>query len=128
MNHLEKEIQFLGFVPPENVPSIMNAHDILLLPSINEAIGMVVPESMSCGVVPIISDTCGATTYVTHKKNGLIFKTRDINDLYATIQYALNSTKREKMAQEARKTILKKYTLQITGKNYSSFIKKLLKN
>lgn len=55
--------------------------DALILPSSWEAIGLVVPEAMACGLGIIVSDTAGAQVYVEEGRNALRFRTGDSADL-----------------------------------------------
>ncbi|MCF7871720.1 glycosyltransferase family 4 protein [Candidatus Woesearchaeota archaeon] len=91
----------------EAFKKICAEHDALVLPSYNEAIGMVVPEALACGLPVIVSDTAGATTYVEHGKNGLIFKTGNLKDLINKIKII----KKDKL----KGYLNKKYFLQNTG-------------
>ena len=42
-------ICFLGDVSPEDMPAVMNCVDVLVLPSLNEGLGMVCAEALRCG-------------------------------------------------------------------------------
>ena len=42
-------IRFLGDVKPEDMPAVMNCIDVLVLPSLNEGLGMVCAEALRCG-------------------------------------------------------------------------------
>lgn len=41
--------RFLGDVKPEDMPAVMNCIDVLVLPSLNEGLGMVCAEALRCG-------------------------------------------------------------------------------
>ena len=73
------------------MPQLYQDHDVLVLPSYNEAIGMVVPEAMSSGIPTITSDTVGANVYVLPGKNGLIFETGNVKALKAALQEYVES-------------------------------------
>jgi glycosyltransferase involved in cell wall biosynthesis len=45
----ESSIRFLGDVKPEDMPAVMNCIDVLVLPSLNEGLGMVCAEALRCG-------------------------------------------------------------------------------
>jgi glycosyltransferase involved in cell wall biosynthesis len=47
--------------------------DALVLPSLNEAFGLVVLEAMASGVVPIVSASAGVVELIRHGENGLCF-------------------------------------------------------
>ena len=62
-----------------DVPDLMRASDILVLPSIEEGFGLVVAEAMASGAVPLISDAC--TEICTHMYNGLVHRVGDVATL-----------------------------------------------
>ena len=47
--------------------------DVLVLPSAEEAFGLVVPQALSCALPCIVSDRVGAKDLIRHQKNGAIF-------------------------------------------------------
>jgi len=53
-------VRFLGFVNQSQLPSIYTASDLMVLPSENEAFGVVVNEASCCGCPVIVSDRVGA--------------------------------------------------------------------
>ena len=102
---LEKEVVLLEKRAPEKLKNVYCANDILILPSYNEAIGMVVPEAMACGLPVIISDTVGAKTYVKDGENALIFKTFDYVDLAKKILLLKDKKKRALFGKRAQEYI-----------------------
>jgi glycosyltransferase involved in cell wall biosynthesis len=62
-----------------DVPALMRASDILILPSIEEGFGLVVAEAMGSGCVPLISDAC--TDICRHMENGLVHRVGDVKTL-----------------------------------------------
>ncbi len=103
-------INFLDPLPLEQMPGLFYSHDVLILPSYNEAIGMVVPEAMACGLPTVTSDTIGANVYVKEGKTGFIFKTGDVEELVRTIEKCFDSDLLEYMGAAAHKRIEKFFT------------------
>jgi glycosyltransferase involved in cell wall biosynthesis len=62
-----------------DVPALMRASDILVLPSIEEGFGLVVAEAMGSGCVPLISDACA--DICKHGENGMIHHVGDVQAL-----------------------------------------------
>ncbi|MGX1024409.1 glycosyltransferase [Psychroflexus sp. MBR-150] len=52
-------IIFTGKVEPEKIPNYLNTFDVLLLPSLNEGMPMVILEAQACGVHVVGSDVGG---------------------------------------------------------------------
>jgi len=115
---LESVVTFLDTVPHKAMPVIYHQHDILVLPSDNEAIGMVVPEAMACGLPTITSDTIGANVYVKEGVTGLIFKTGDTNDLVKKLEQCFEAGKLERMGKIGRVEICEKHSLKVAQQRF----------
>lgn len=106
--------QIINFVPPvevSEISNINNQHDILVLPSYNEALGMVVPEAMSCGLPTITSDSVGSNIYVKKDVTGFVFKTDNIEDLYQHLKKCFDSELLKSMGRSARSEIENNHSL-----------------
>ena len=53
----------------------------LVLPSIEEGFGLVVPQALSCGLPCIVSDAVGAADLIRHRENGSVFRSTDSSSL-----------------------------------------------
>ena len=58
-NQLSCAVRFMGVIPYENVPILMNACDVFVLPSLYESFGCVLLEALACGK-PIVTTKVGA--------------------------------------------------------------------
>ena len=79
--HLENIIHLRGHVDFNEMESVYENHDILLLASKNETAGMVILEAMSKGLCVVSSINCGLTSYLDEYKCGLSFKIKTPDDL-----------------------------------------------
>jgi glycosyltransferase involved in cell wall biosynthesis len=61
-----QEISLLGNVPAEQMPSLMNCIDVLLLPSLNEGFSLVCAEALCCGANVVGSDVGGIAEVIGH--------------------------------------------------------------
>ena len=74
-NQLER-VTLLGTVEQYDLPKIYTATDCLVLPSLQEAWGLVVNEALYCGLSVIVSDMCGCgPDLVKTGENGYIYQT-----------------------------------------------------
>jgi len=121
---LKNEVKILNRMSHSDMRKVYINHDVLLLPSIGEAIGMVVPESMACGTPVIVSDTVGAKDYVIESENGLIFKTGDYRDLTDKI-LAVSKMDIGKMGKNAAKHIAENYNIEKVADNFYKILKNL---
>ena len=120
---LQNNIVFKTAMPLSEMPALYRAHDVLILPSYNEAIGMVVPEAMSCGRPTVTSDTVGANVYVKNGVTGFIFTTGDINSLAETLQKCCDQNKLKHMGAAARLHIIENYSADQSVKKLETIIK-----
>lgn len=80
-------VSFLGFKSMKEVPSIMQEHDVLILPSLHDGWGAVVNEAMDLGLYVIVSDRCGARMMIEKHKTGDIFISNSYISLRGFISY-----------------------------------------
>ncbi len=67
-NQLENNVEFLGFVPDEELPRWYNKCKITIVPSIFEGFGLTVLESLACGTPVIGTKTDGIRSIIEDKK------------------------------------------------------------
>ena len=53
------DVRFWGNIPSGDMPAMLNCVDLLLLPSLNEGLGMICAEAVRCGAGVIGSDVGG---------------------------------------------------------------------
>lgn len=81
---LQKNIEVLD--KQENMEYFYKSIDCLVLPSINEAFGLVVLEAMSYLKLALVSSTAGACEIVNNGKNGFIFNQKSLFDLLGNLK------------------------------------------
>ena len=67
------EVDLKGSVSRMALADAMRASSVLVLPSWEEAFGLVVPQALQSGVPCIVSDRVGAADLIRHRSNGSIF-------------------------------------------------------
>jgi glycosyltransferase involved in cell wall biosynthesis len=73
-------------LPNEEVKNLMRLSDVLVLPSISDAFGLVVLEAMAMGTPVIVSSNVGASELVNHGKSGLIFRSGSSEDFASSVK------------------------------------------
>ena len=58
------DVRFWGNIPSEEMPLILYCVDVLLLPSLNEGLGLICAEAISCGASAVGSDTGGISEVI----------------------------------------------------------------
>jgi len=111
--------QFITWLEPvlmEQLQKIYSKHDVLVLPSNREAIGMVVPEAMACGLATVTSEAVGANTYVEEGKTGLIFETENAEALADALEQLSKKGVAESYGKAAAVIIREQYSIDVLGK------------
>lgn len=105
-----KNCIFLGDITPDAMPQLMNAADFLVLPSHSEGLGLVLIESLACGVPVIASNVGGCPEIVINNYSGLLVKPKDIQSLSHAINYMeKNKDVKKKFGTNGRTQVIKKY-------------------
>ena len=74
-------VTLTGLVPPNEVPNLLPAMDVLVHPSYREGLARALPQALLAGK-PVISYDCdGAAEVCIDKKNGILVKTGDARAL-----------------------------------------------
>lgn len=75
----DPRVEFLGFLPDDDLPDFYASLDVFALPSVNplEAFGIVQVEAMMCGVPSVASDIPGVRTPVQRTGFGRVIAPRD---------------------------------------------------
>jgi glycosyltransferase involved in cell wall biosynthesis len=84
---LTAEVQFVGYVPAEELPLWYNAADLLVYPSLYEGFGLPPLEAMACGT-PVVTSTASSLPEVVGQA-GLLVDPTDVEALAAAMQQAL---------------------------------------
>ncbi|MBW1767823.1 MAG: glycosyltransferase family 4 protein [Deltaproteobacteria bacterium] len=112
-NDLESQCEELGVLDKfiftgwkEDVSSILSTLDILVLPSVNEAVGRVLIEAGACGVPVVATNVGGVPEIVRDNETGILVPPGSPGDLARAIIDLLNSEdKRQQMSIAAEKWI-----------------------
>lgn len=114
---LENNIEFLGF--REDIPQLMQAMDIFILPSLSEGTPLSILEAMASQIPVVATDVGGLSEIVENGKTGFLVPSEDPESLAEKILLVLeNRELAGKMALEARKKVEKEYDLNIMVKKY----------
>jgi glycosyltransferase involved in cell wall biosynthesis len=70
-------ISWSGSVAQTELAGIFQKAAVLVLPSWEEAFGLVVPQALNCGLPCIVSDRVGAADVISNRSNGSIFPAGD---------------------------------------------------
>jgi len=90
----KNKIEFCGEYINQNLATeVFSKTDSIVVPSIwGENSPLVIHEAQACKIPIITADFGGMKEYVEHKKNGLLFKHRDENDLTQKMLFAIENS------------------------------------
>ena len=85
---LERSVEFAGALDQSAVAAAMGDASVLVVPSRQEALGLVALEGMAAGCVPVVSDTGGLASTVTDGENGFLARVEDPVSLAEALERA----------------------------------------
>jgi glycosyltransferase involved in cell wall biosynthesis len=80
-------LSFHGPLSQGALAQIFREGSVLVLPSMEEGFGLVVPQALNCGMPAIVSDRVGGKDLLQHRKNGSIFPVGDAAALAAELEW-----------------------------------------
>lgn len=103
------EIKYIGEMSQNELSSYFAALDLLVCPSRDDPMPVVVTQAMQYGIPCIVSDQVGQSEYIIDGENGFIFPSEDVEILKEKIIYCIeNRDNLKKIGTESRK-IYEKY-------------------
>ena len=91
-------------LPNAAVRALMREQDVLVLPSLSEAYGLVVGEALSEGLPVIVSENVGAADLIDHGRNGFVTPVRDSEAIAAALTLLLDRDRLGAMSAAAYAT------------------------
>jgi len=111
---ISKNVEFLGFIPDEEMAEYYSRASIFVLPSISslqEGFGIVALEALACETPVITTDIVGVSADLKGENAGLIVAPKDSEELAdAIVQLLLNKELRLKMGVNGRNLVKASYT------------------
>lgn len=105
---LSQKVTFCGY--QSNIPVVLAATDVMLLPSHREPLGLSIIEAMLSNVPVIAASAGGVPEIITHGKDGLLFPARDIPALAGLIMQMVRDTiLRQQLAQAGHHTAVERF-------------------
>ena len=105
---LSRKVTFCGY--QSNIPVVLAATDVMLLPSHREPLGLSIIEAMLSHVPVIAANAGGVPEIITHGKDGLLFPAGDIPALARLIMQMVRDTSlRQQLAQAGHRTAIERF-------------------
>ncbi len=124
-NNCYKNVHLVGFKPKEEVFKYYRASDLFVLPTREDIWGLVVNESMACGIPVIATDRCVAgMELIENGVNGYIVPTNNTIELYSAIKKCLSEDTCQMQYNNIEK--IKQYTYENVVMKHTEAIEKIL--
>lgn len=125
-NKNKEHMIYLNEVP--NPELYYSALDLFVLPSHREGFGTVLLEASAMQVPIIAADINGPKDFIKHFSTGLLFESKNVNDLYSKIEYCfINNIKVNEMVEKSFDNVLNNYNEDYVIKGNIDFIEGILK-
>ena len=104
-------VMLAGWHDQSELPELLAAADLLVLPSARESFGQVLVEAMACGVPPVAAASLGPAQIIEHGVTGWLFDIDDRAGLTTALVDAVNRPpERARRARLARQDALERFT------------------
>ncbi|HET9440462.1 MAG TPA: glycosyltransferase family 4 protein [Longimicrobiales bacterium] len=114
-------VHWLGF--RSDVPAIMQALDIFVLPSRFEGFGLVLVEAMTASAACVTYDSSNMPELIDHERNGLLVPLGDIKALAdAIVRVCNDAVLRERLGAAAHATVLERFSGERMVADYEALI------
>lgn len=120
----EPAVQIMGLLTRTEMEEIYKVIDVVVCPSWEDPLPIVMTEGMMHGKVCIASDATGTANYIVDGENGLVCRAGDARDLYEKMRYVI--LRREEtyfMRKNARKTYEKYFTMDKFSNKFERAVK-----
>lgn len=110
-NKLESYVRLMGNLPYETMSEMTKVSDIVVIPSLMEAVSLSMLESMACGKIVIGSNTGGIPEVIRDGANGFLAEKGSAKALAHKLKYILENAKSlDYVKENAISTVQTKYT------------------
>jgi glycosyltransferase involved in cell wall biosynthesis len=106
---LTDRFRFTGLMPPDQIPLVIQASDILVHCSLREGLARTLPQAMLCGRPAISFDVDGARE-VVNENTGRLIEPKDVPQLVAACAELIqDKSLRERLGQTGRASVRTKF-------------------
>ena len=128
-SQLKNHVHFRGWVNQDDAINFISNSNILVIPSFQETLPMVIAENMAAGKVVVSSAVGGIPEMIEDQKNGFLFNLSDSNSLYKILQSLYNNDQLVvQIGKKAKEFAIARYHCDEVAAKTISFYKKVLSN
>lgn len=120
-------IHYVGYLyDTEELVSLYNLANVMVVPSLTENLSCAIMESLSCGTPVVAFNIGGNGDMIEHQKNGYLAQENDNADLAKGILWCLEHNQDNGLSLAAREKVLNEYTFETVGSKYSELYNSVL--
>ncbi len=110
---LEGTVDYLGVVPAQEVPDILNSSTVFLYPSMREPFGLSIVEAMACKTPVITTNVYGPSEIIHSGADGILVNPGDVDGIVQAVDMLLRDEKlRKEIGHQARITVEKRFDIR----------------
>lgn len=119
--NIEEKVNFIGYIPDEDLPSLYYYSKAFVFPTLYEGFGLPILEAMGCGTAVIASDNSSLSE--VYGDAALIFKDNDLSDLKEKMESILTVPGLREDLIEKSKENIKRFSWEKTAKEIYDILK-----
>lgn len=123
--NVKEDVRFLGYIPNQQLPSVLQAADIFAMPSPDEGQSIATLEAMACGLPVLAANARALPELVEHEVNGYLFESLNAVSAADGMEYLANHRTDWKKMGQAGRTKAEAHGLEKTIINYSEIYSQL---
>jgi colanic acid/amylovoran biosynthesis glycosyltransferase len=122
----QDSVQFLGAVPPEEIPAVLKQHDVIVLLSDYEGMPVALLEGMAHGLVPVcLAEASGIDELLKDGSNGLIVRDRGADFVAALQRLQADPSLLQRLSLAARGTVEREYASGLNHERWAELLERL---
>jgi colanic acid/amylovoran biosynthesis glycosyltransferase len=126
--NLKDNVHFLGYAVQESVIRMLNESHIFFLPSIAEALPVVLMEAQSVGLPVVATDVGSVREVVLDGQSGFIVPSKDIKAMSDRLEHLIRYPQEwEEMGRKGHQHIKDHYSIKVLNLRLVDLFKRLLK-
>jgi glycosyltransferase involved in cell wall biosynthesis len=123
---IHKQVRLLG--ARSEIPELLNALDIFVLPSLSEGLPMSVLEAMACGLPVVATRVGGITEVVVHGHTGLLVPSQAVQQLAAALETLVQQpAMRVTLGRQGRQRVVEHFSRQRMVRDYQLLYESLMR-
>ncbi len=126
--HINDKVKFLGKIPHDRVPIIMNEMHVFIVPSLREAFGVAAVEASGCCLPVIVTKVGGLPEIIINGETGFCVEPQDPQAIADKIELLYtNPVTRTEMGYKGRQFVQNKFSWQENAPEILSLYEELLR-